>query len=432
MVSREVVIEKEPRMILQRTNQTIVNEPDWCEDLDRIKNWNQFASDGVSPKNEASQKRYEELFHVAQPVFSNENQAVGQIFLMVRGAAGKVSNLIVRTSRFWGRNKICPIELVSDVTRQGVLLLIDRMKFRDLPDYKTDAQIEHDVKRALWNDDILRVTDDQEVNVQVKNGIVSLSGHIRSMVNQRRIENAVRTVKGILGVRIHLIEDEKLLFKVAEALIQIERIRGCQIFTKVENGVVGLSGHVVNADARSFTEKCAANVPWVRGVINQLSAPGIDQNSEDHRFLQPSIGTTIYFRDGLFGIVRQVIINLNNRRVTGMILEGRFPDKQVASSSLTDYGNSIPERLRVIPVSAIRYLTHDSGFLLIDSTEFTKYQDFDPAYFVAPAASWLPPYPYCKGDVRLLAEGRRSQTQTVLNEKKFNDQRSILQFEQGA
>ena len=53
----------------------------------------------------------------------------------------------------------------------------------------------------------------------------------------------------------------------------------------------------------------------------------------------------------------------------------------------------------VIPVKTIWFLIENSGFLFICSTDIEKYQDFNPANFVAPDPDWTPPYPYHRDDV---------------------------------
>ncbi len=395
-------------MVVEQATQTSLDELSQCSDLawstaeDQKKNG--LAKAMVTAKSEPLQTRFEGLIHESQNVFLTGGRSIGRIVKLLPGAGGQASYLVIRTARLWDRPKILPIELVCNVNPKGVWLSIDRRKFQELPDYKVDASIADEVASALWNDEVLRVTDYHEVDIRVKNGVVSITGHIMGMMSQERIERAVGKVKGILGVRIHLVADDKLLLEVSEALAQIERVEEKRVFAKVQNGVVVLSGEVISVEVRSFAERCAANVPWVRGVINTIAAPGIDLDAEDRRFLQPSIGEKIYFRDGPFGFVKQVVINRNNRLVVDMIVQGLFPDRQLKSGPMTAGEILSPERLAVIPVSVIRYLTSNSGFLLIDSTETTRYQAFDPANFVAPNAEWVPPYPYCTDNVRFFAE----------------------------
>jgi osmotically-inducible protein OsmY/uncharacterized protein YkvS len=399
-------------MIVEQAAQTRLDEFNRCSDLawsttEHQKRYglaNSAENSSLPVETAASQSRFAGLIHEGQDIFLPSGPPVGRISSLLPGDAGQISFLVVRMARLWGRHKIAQVELVSDVNPAGVWLSLTRSKFQGLPDYKTDGSIANEVESALWNDQVLRVTDYHEIDVQVKNGVVSLTGHITGVMNQQRIENALGSVKGILGVRMHLVGDDKLLLRVSEALAQIERIEGNHVFANVQNGLVVLNGKVISTNDRKLAERCAADVPLVRGVINHITTPGIDPNTEEQRFLQPSIGEVIYFHDGSFGVVKQVIINRNNRLVVDMILEGRFPDKQFKSESMAAGETPAPDRLAVIPVSTIRYLTSESGFLLIDSTEITRYQNFDPVNFIAPDPNWLPPYPYCIDDIRFRAE----------------------------
>ena len=116
---------------------------------------------------------------------------------------------------------------------------------------------------------------------------------------------------------------------------------------------------------------------------------------------RPAIGEAIYFLDGISGVVKQVIINPNNRRVIAMTIQGKFTDPRYEVNSST-YGNGkahLPEQLVTVSMKAVRYLTRVSGFLYIQSSERTRYLDFDPGIFAAPDHDWQPPYPYCSEDV---------------------------------
>jgi hypothetical protein len=119
----------------------------------------------------------------------------------------------------------------------------------------------------------------------------------------------------------------------------------------------------------------------------------------DQPFLQPAIGELIYFLDGVSGVVKQVIMNPNNRRVIAMTAWGQFVDQRHELQSSHQGETRSPERLVVISMDAVRYLTRDSGFLHIKSDETQRYEEFDPASFFTPIAAWTPPYPYCSSDV---------------------------------
>jgi osmotically-inducible protein OsmY len=263
----------------------------------------------------------------------------------------------------------------------------------------TDIIIAEKVDSALWKNGMLRGTDYREIDVIVKDGIVFLSGHVISTGNQIRAVDAARTIQGVVGVKDYLVLDNKITLDVAGALGKIEQAHGVKFFTGTQNGVVLLNGEVSNISVRSLAEKCAASVPGVRGVINSIRVPGFDLKSEDQRFLQPSIGKSILFLDGLSGVVQKVIINPDNLRVIALVLSGRFSSSQQDPRLLMYGEEQVPERLITIPMRAVRGLTRSSGYLHIKSTEGAEYADFNSSGFTAPRADWTAPYPYCAEDI---------------------------------
>ena len=77
------------------------------------------------------------------------------------------------------------------------------------PTQRSDVATTRSVERAIWNDDVLRSIEYYEVDVHTKNGIVHLNGHIANTSSRIRIENVIRLISGILGVRNRLVLDEK-------------------------------------------------------------------------------------------------------------------------------------------------------------------------------------------------------------------------------
>ena len=267
------------------------------------------------------------------------------------------------------------------------------------PGQKTDVAIKGTIDRAFWNDDVLRAIEAYEIEVHVKDRVVYLDGHIASATSQRRIQNAIPAMPGLLGIQNNLILDDKLTYEVAASLGTLEHTYGCKFFTGASHGVVTLSGIVSNENVKLLAEKCIASHPNVRGVINNVHVSGAERELQDQPFLQPSIGQTIYFLDGISGVVRQVIINPNNRRVIAMTIQGNFTEQHYEINSLADGKTPLPEQLIVVPMNEVRYLTKVSGFLHINSTERNRHLDFDPASFHSPGWDWVPPYPYCPDDV---------------------------------
>ncbi len=265
--------------------------------------------------------------------------------------------------------------------------------------HDADAAFEEKINDALWKDDVLRVTDNHEIGIHVKNGIVYMSGHLLSTTNRQRVEKALKTVDGIQGIKSNLVMDDELMSEVATSLGQLERVHHCKFFTGVSHGVVVLNGEVSSVKLRLLAEQYAASHPKVRAVINYIRVSGIDLGLQDHRMLQPPIGKEIYFQDGVSGIVRKVVANPDNRRVIAMIIQGHIYDSRQNLTLSNNSSAQSAEQQLVIPMNVVEHLTNSSGFLTIKSTDFTKYQRFDVSLFTDPAEGWIPPYPYCPEDV---------------------------------
>jgi len=272
------------------------------------------------------------------------------------------------------------------------------------PVQKTDAAIKDSISHALWKDDVLRAIEREQIDVHVKNGAVYLSGHIVNTSSWNRIEHAIRAIPGIQEIQNELVLDDRLTNQVAASLAALEHTYDCKFFTGVSHGLVSLDGIVPDESVKLLAEKCAADHPNVRGVINHICGSVKELGLPEQPFLQPMIGETIYFLDGLSGVVKQVVINPNNRRVIAMTIQGRFVDQTQDLQSLNNGGIRSPERLMVIPMDLVRFLTRDSGFCRINSDEQGKDLYFNPASFITPNADWTPPHPYCPADVLFPAE----------------------------
>lgn len=279
-------------------------------------------------------------------------------------------------------------------------------------DQEMDMEIKAAIDHALYAD---AVPDYYEIGVYVKSGIVYLNGHIMSATSQRRVDNILQSIPGIVGIKNNLVLDDKLTLEVALSLGALEHKYACKFFVDASHGVISLNGIVSDENVKLLAEQCVAANLHVRGVLNYVRVTGTKPTLEAQRFLQPSIGAIIYFLDGVFGIIKQVIINPNNRLVIHVILQGELSEEKQNLMALTNNQAEILEKTIIIPVNLIRYLTDGSGFLIIKSTETTCYKDFNPLHFITPSVNWVPPYPYGPNDVLFAVDARELENQIMLN-----------------
>lgn len=280
------------------------------------------------------------------------------------------------------------------------------------PGQKTDAAIKRFIDHVIWKNDVLKAKEYYEIEVHVKDGVVYLNGHISGATSSGRIETAIRGIPGILGIRNNLVLDDRLILDVARSLGELEHDYDCKFFTGASYGVISLNGNVRDENVKLLAEQRAASNPNVRGVINNVRVSGAGQEEvPDEPFLQPMIGEFIYFLDGVPAVVKQVIINPNNRRVKAMIIEGKFSDQPDKQNVLTDDNPRQPGQLIVLPMKEVRYLTKVSGFLYIHSKERDRFMDFSPTRFHRPEDGWKAPHPYCPGDVLFSLEKQEVKNQ---------------------
>ena len=283
------------------------------------------------------------------------------------------------------------------------------------PGQKTDAAVKEDICRALWNDEVLRAMEYSEIDVHVKNGVVYLDGHVVGTTSRSRIENALRAIPGIVGIKNNLVLDDRLILDVAASLGKLEQTYHCKFFTGASHGVVSLDGNVSDENVKLLAEKCAASNPNVRGVINHVRVSGSELKLQDQQtFLQPKIGAIIYFLDGISGVVKQVIIDPNSRRVIAMTLQGKFNDRHHEEhNSRMDGKAQASQHLVVVPMNEVRHLTTGSGFLYIHTNQRDRYSEFNPTRFFTPKNGWKAPYPYCPDEVLFPVEKRELEYQIL-------------------
>jgi osmotically-inducible protein OsmY len=142
---------------------------------------------------------------------------------------------------------------------------------------KTDAQLKIDVASELEWDPSINATN---VGVAVKNGVVTLTGHLDTYAEKYVIERALQRVLGVKAIAIeldvklapgHLRSDSEIAAAAESAfkwhaLIPAERIR-----VMVEKGWVTLTGEVDWDYQRTQAEKAVRPLTGVIAVTNSIT-----------------------------------------------------------------------------------------------------------------------------------------------------------------
>lgn len=154
---------------------------------------------------------------------------------------------------------------------------------------KTDSQIKADVLAELkWDPNI----DETEVGVQVKNGVVTLTGNVSTYTKKLAAREAAHRVSGVLDVvddmhvrlpRAWERTDEEVAQAVRNALRWDTLVPDERIMSTVSGGVVTLEGDVDTWTQRADAEKAVQRLIGVRNVINRITVAARPVNAEDIR-----------------------------------------------------------------------------------------------------------------------------------------------------
>lgn len=142
---------------------------------------------------------------------------------------------------------------------------------------KTNAQLKADITDELKWDDAVNASD---VGVMVKDGVVTVTGHLATFAEKHAIEHAVRRVAGVRGIALELDvqhagddqpSDSEIARAAAEALRLNTLVPRGKVQVEVENGWVTLTGQVDWGYQSASAEQGIRPLAGVRGLFNEIT-----------------------------------------------------------------------------------------------------------------------------------------------------------------
>ncbi len=142
---------------------------------------------------------------------------------------------------------------------------------------KTDTELKKDVNAELeWDPEI----DAAQVGVAVKDGVVTISGHLKTYADKFSIERALRRIEGVRAIAMevdvtlspqHQRSDSEIAAAAAQALKWQARIPDDRLRVTVERGWITLAGEVEWEFQRRAAESAVRQLLGVVGVSNGIT-----------------------------------------------------------------------------------------------------------------------------------------------------------------
>ena len=155
---------------------------------------------------------------------------------------------------------------------------------------KSDSEIKRDVEAELQSDPTIDATD---IAVAVKNGVVTLTGFVRSYWEKLGAEAAAKRVSGVVGLANDLevrlsTADQRPDPEIARDAVAAIRSRlpasGEGVRVVVDKGWITLEGHVKWNYQREEAERAVRRVKGVKGVINTIQVePSVEPTDIKHK-----------------------------------------------------------------------------------------------------------------------------------------------------
>jgi len=196
-------------------------------------------------------------------VVRGDGEAGSFVLVIVDPTSDQVTHLVIRRGDLLDREAIVPMAWVRELTDDPIVLDVSRQQLESLPEYRADEEITDVVSSLLWYRSNMHPDDLRYVKVRTRDGIVHLSGKTRAEQSRMAIEEHVRGVSGVLGVR-----NEIRTFEALAVASQALRQRGGSTNDHRPGGAVLVplhldgrrSAHAAHAGAEATASELDADV----------------------------------------------------------------------------------------------------------------------------------------------------------------------------
>jgi osmotically-inducible protein OsmY len=159
----------------------------------------------------------------------------------------------------------------------------------------TDARLRHTVEEELASEPSV---DAAAIGVALKDGVVTLSGHVASHAEKVAAENAAARVFGVRAIVTELevklpgsirLRDEEIARAAVDALSWNTVVPADRIKVRVERGWITLAGDVDWGYQKSAAYNAVAYLKGVRGVSNKIALKPASISTSVHAHIEAAL-----------------------------------------------------------------------------------------------------------------------------------------------
>jgi osmotically-inducible protein OsmY len=204
------------------------------------------------------------------PVFCVDSpRPVGKLERVLQASA-RDAELLVRSGRLRSVVRRVPASDIDSVGPDRVVLVLERWQFEARPVYLPDDEVQQAVYDALRAVGPLRYTALRQVDVEVRNGVARLSGHVPNELHRQEAVRVAAATPGVVRVEDELLSDEQLVKAVAVAMLPHPELQPSRITIRANLGTVILEGELDSPREVELAATVATAVPGVTSVDNRL------------------------------------------------------------------------------------------------------------------------------------------------------------------
>lgn len=201
-------------------------------------------------------------------------------------------------------------------------------------------------ERPLTNGMIMEVIEDEiendpgvslnDVDIEVNNGVVTMTGSVRSALAAERAARVAETVRGVRMVENRITvepyvlrSDEQIQNDINQALLKDPATESFEVNVTVSDNVATLGGTVQSWQEKMLAEKIAKGVKGVKGVENNIDVNYVAEraDTEIQQSIESALERNVLVDDALI----EVQVNDGKVKLTGTV--GSASEKTQAISA---------------------------------------------------------------------------------------------------